>query len=703
MRERINLLQGHVAELIAAGEVVERPASVVKELVENAIDSGADAITVEIKDGGISYIRVSDNGCGILRQDVPTAFLRHATSKISTEEDLGHIGTLGFRGEALAAISSVCRVELITRPREEVAGTRFCIEGGSAGEAEDAGCPVGTTIVVRDIFFNTPARMKFLKKNVTEGNSVEGVMQKVALSHPHISFRFVRDGVDKLHTPGTGTLQDTIFSLFGKTVATSLIPVSYQEGYYRVEGFISKPQLAKSNRTLQHFYINGRLVKTKTGMVALEQGYRGVLMSGKFPACFLFVTMPQELVDVNVHPAKIEVRFAAEKEVFGAIYAATKSAIANYSDQTAAALGSAMSSLAGQRSSAPQTAVATAVKPDTLTEKKTAEGLRSERMSADEFRRRFGSARPDAALAKTGAGRERDLSLHAPTGTVEVQNGQYTQQLPAAVTKLLRENMARQAARSRQLDIEVEEPDLQPRQDCTPAPVSPPPAAATPPQNADAAPVCTPATPVSAPDQLALAPRETEEQQEPVPTVIGEVFKTYILCQSGNSLFIIDKHAAHERILYERLRQEWGSIDRQMLLDPVSVTLSKEEVDAVVASRQLLQDAGFVAEEFGQNTVVVREIPVFLEQVGLADIFEEIASNLLTTQGQAVQASHLDWLFQSISCRGAIKGGDRSSLYELQQLIEQIYRTGIIKYCPHGRPIVIEMTRTDFERQFGRQ
>ncbi|MBC3515653.1 DNA mismatch repair endonuclease MutL [Neobittarella massiliensis] len=703
MRERINLLQGHVAELIAAGEVVERPASVVKELVENAIDSGADAITVEIKDGGISYIRVSDNGCGILRQDVPTAFLRHATSKISTEEDLGHIGTLGFRGEALAAISSVCRVELITRPREEVAGTRFCIEGGSAGEAEDAGCPVGTTIVVRDIFFNTPARMKFLKKNVTEGNSVEGVMQKVALSHPHISFRFVRDGVDKLHTPGTGKLQDTIFSLFGKTVATSLIPVSYQEGYYRVEGFISKPQLAKSNRTLQHFYINGRLVKTKTGMVALEQGYRGVLMSGKFPACFLFVTMPQELVDVNVHPAKIEVRFAAEKEVFGAIYAATRSAIANYSDQTAAALGSAMSSLAGQRSSAPQTAVATAVKPDTLTEKKAAEGLRSERMSADEFRRRFGSARPDAALAKTGVGRERDLSLHAPTGTVEVQNGQYTQQLPAAVTKLLRENMARQAARSRQLDIEVEEPDLQPRQDRAPAPVSPPPAAATPPQNADAAPVCTPATPVSAPDQLALAPHETEEQQEPVPTVIGEVFKTYILCQSGNSLFIVDKHAAHERILYERLRQEWGSIDRQMLLDPVSVTLSKEEIDAVVASRQLLQDAGFVAEEFGQNTVVVREIPVFLEQVGLADIFEEIASNLLTTQGQAVQASHLDWLFQSISCRGAIKGGDRSSLYELQQLIEQIYRTGIIKYCPHGRPIVIEMTRTDFERQFGRQ
>ncbi|SCJ50346.1 DNA mismatch repair protein mutL [Anaerotruncus sp. 2789STDY5834896] len=703
MRERINLLQGHVAELIAAGEVVERPASVVKELVENAIDSGADAITVEIKDGGISYIRVSDNGCGILRQDVPTAFLRHATSKISTEEDLGHIGTLGFRGEALAAISSVCRVELITRPREEVAGTRFCIEGGSAGEAEDAGCPVGTTIVVRDIFFNTPARMKFLKKNVTEGNSVEGVMQKVALSHPHISFRFVRDGVDKLHTPGTGKLQDTIFSLFGKTVATSLIPVSYQEGYYRVEGFISKPQLAKSNRTLQHFYINGRLVKTKTGMVALEQGYRGVLMSGKFPACFLFVTMPQELVDVNVHPAKIEVRFAAEKEVFGAIYAATKSAIANYSDQTAAALGSAMSSLVGQRSSAPQTAVATAVKSDTLTEKKTAEGLRSERMSADEFRRRFGSARPDAALAKTGAERERDLSLHAPTGTVKVQNGQYTQQLPAAVTKLLRENMARQAARSRQLDIEVEEPDLQPRQDRTPAPVSPSPAAATPPQNADTAPVCTPATPVSAPDQLALAPRETEEQQELVPTVIGEVFKTYILCQSGNSLFIVDKHAAHERILYERLRQEWGSIDRQMLLDPVSVTLSKEEVDAVVASRQLLQDAGFVAEEFGQNTVVVREIPVFLEQVGLADIFEEIASNLLTTQGQAVQASHLDWLFQSISCRGAIKGGDRSSLYELQQLIEQIYRTGIIKYCPHGRPIVIEMTRTDFERQFGRQ
>ena len=677
MGQKINLLQGHVAELIAAGEVVERPSSIVKELIENAIDAGANAITVEIGEGGIRLIRITDNGGGIGREDVPTAFLRHATSKIACEEDLSHIGTLGFRGEALAAIAAVCRVELLTRTPDSQLGTRYCIEGGVGGECEDAGCPQGTTIIARDIFYNTPARMKFLKKNVTEGNAVESVVQKTALSHPQISFRFIRDGVDKLHTPGTGRLKDAVRELFGRSVADNLIEVSHEAPPYRVSGYISKPQYAKSNRTLQHFYVNGRFVKTKTGMAALEQGYKNVLMAGKFPACFLFIEMPSELVDVNVHPAKIEVRFAAENDVFRAVYTAAKSAILNFSDQTAAL--------------SPAQAKAAAEQPLPL-ETGT------------------GGWRP--AAPSTGGSAVRGTGeLHSPTAAPRTPDGRYGIGVSGAAADLLRRSATLRAAAQRERPESAAERPVPkavsqqlPRPsgvfsagaECRPGPA--PHQAASP----RPAPPSAPAEPAAAEDgQLQWAAPSAGGVEGEVPTVVGELFHTYILACTEDRFFLVDKHAAHERILFERLKREYRQIARQILLEPVAVTLAPEEISAVLEHRELLQNAGFIAEELGVSAMVVREIPSFLQNCDIAGIFEEVASNLAKGE-QEVSASHIDWLFNSIACRAAIKGGNRSTQYELQQLMEDIYRYDIVKYCPHGRPIVIEQTKKDIEKLFGR-
>ncbi len=676
MGRKINLLQGHVAELIAAGEVVERPSSIVKELIENAIDAGANAITVEIGEGGIRLIRITDNGGGIGREDVPTAFLRHATSKIACEEDLGHIGTLGFRGEALAAIAAVCRVELLTRTPDNQLGTRYCIEGGVGGECEDAGCPQGTTIIARDIFYNTPARMKFLKKNVTEGNAVESVVQKTALSHPQISFRFIRDGVDKLHTPGTGRLKDAVRELFGKSVADNLIEVSHEAPPYRVSGYISKPQYAKSNRTLQHFYVNGRFVKTKTGMAALEQGYKNVLMAGKFPACFLFIEMPNELVDVNVHPAKIEVRFAAENDVFRAVYTAAKSAILNFSDRTAA--------LSPGRAKA-------AEQPLPL-------------------EKGAGGWRPAAPFAGESAARGTG-ELHSTAAAPRTPDGRYGIGVSGAAADLLRRSAAlRGETLGERPAPATERPapkaaSQQPtrlsgifsakgerRPETAPVrPASPRPAA-----------LSAPADSVAQEDgQLQWAAPSAGGAEGEVPTVVGELFHTYILACTEDRFFIVDKHAAHERILFERLKREYRQIARQILLEPVAVTLAPEEISAVLEHRELLQNAGFIAEELGVSAMVVREIPSFLQNCDIAGIFEEVASNLAKGE-QEVSASHIDWLFNSIACRAAIKGGNRSTQYELQQLMEDIYRYDIVKYCPHGRPIVIEQTKKDIEKLFGR-
>ena len=631
----IQVLDKHTAELIAAGEVVERPSSVVKELLENTIDAGATMVAVEIQNGGVTYIRITDNGAGIAREDVPTAFLRHATSKVRREEDLEAIGTLGFRGEALASIAAVSRVELLTCAAGETAGTRYTLEGGEDGHLEDTGCPQGTTIVVRDLFYNVPARMKFLKKDVSEANAVAGVVDRIALSHPEVSFRFIRDGREELLTPGDSQLRSCIYAVLGKEFSDSLLPVDYTLGGVHVHGFASKPAASRANRTMQHFFINGRYVKTRTAMAALEQAYKGAIMVGKFPACVLHLDMPPETVDANVHPAKIEVRFINEKPVFDAVYHGLKSALA-----------------AGD---VPKQAVLP-VRP-TIGQPQ-AEQLHMEPPAAP----RSPASHIDAILDKPPA------QPAAPAPAVPSAP-------PAARPRpVLRDGTdAPYYAAPSYLNIE--------RTSAQPA-AAPEPPPAPPPVREDPA-----------------APPPAEKASEPV-VYVGEVFHTYVIAQMGESLYVIDKHAAHERLLYNQLKATPHN-DAQMLLEPVSVPLGREEYAAVTAELETLGAAGFEVEDFGGSTVLVRAVPLILSGCDAAAAIQEIAGGFVSGKRELTM-DKLDWIYHSSACRAAVKAGDSSRPEELRQLAERVLQNDDIRYCPHGRPVCFELTRRELEKQFGR-
>lgn len=631
----IQVLDKHTAELIAAGEVVERPSSVVKELLENTIDAGATMVAVEIQNGGVTYIRITDNGAGIAREDVPTAFLRHATSKVRREEDLEAIGTLGFRGEALASIAAVSRVELLTCAAGETAGTRYTLEGGEDGHLEDAGCPQGTTIVVRDLFYNVPARMKFLKKDVSEANAVAGVVDRIALSHPEVSFRFIRDGREELLTPGDSQLRSCIYAVLGKEFSDSLLPVDYTLGGVHVHGFASKPAASRANRTMQHFFINGRYVKTRTAMAALEQAYKGAIMVGKFPACVLHLDMPPETVDANVHPAKIEVRFINEKPVFDAVYHGLKSALA-----------------AGD---VPKQAVLP-VRP-TIGQPQ-AEQLHMEPPAAP----RSPASHIDAILDKPPA------QPAAPAPAVPSAP-------PAARPRpVLRDGTdAPYYAAPSYLNIE--------RTSAQPA-AAPEPPPAPPPVREEPA-----------------APPPAEKASEPV-VYVGEVFHTYVIAQMGESLYVIDKHAAHERLLYNQLKATPHN-DAQMLLEPVSVPLGREEYAAVTAELETLGAAGFEVEDFGGSTVLVRAVPLILSGCDAAAAIQEIAGGFVSGKRELTM-DKLDWIYHSSACRAAVKAGDSSRPEELRQLAERVLQNDDIRYCPHGRPVCFELTRRELEKQFGR-
>ena len=631
----IQVLDKHTAELIAAGEVVERPSSVVKELLENTIDAGATMVAVEIQNGGVTYIRITDNGVGIAREDVPTAFLRHATSKVRREEDLEAIGTLGFRGEALASIAAVSRVELLTCAAGETAGTRYTLEGGEDGHLEDAGCPQGTTIVVRDLFYNVPARMKFLKKDVSEANAVAGVVDRIALSHPEVSFRFIRDGREELLTPGDSQLRSCIYAVLGKEFSDSLLPVDYTLGGVHVHGFASKPAASRANRTMQHFFINGRYVKTRTAMAALEQAYKGAIMVGKFPACVLHLDMPPETVDANVHPAKIEVRFINEKPVFDAVYHGLKSALA-----------------AGD---VPKQAVLP-VRP-TIGQPQ-AEQLHMEPPAAP----RSPASHIDAILDKPPA------QPAAPAPAVPSAP-------PAARPRpVLRDGTdAPYYAAPSYLNIE--------RTSAQPA-AAPEPPPAPPPVREEPA-----------------APPPAEKASEPV-VYVGEVFHTYVIAQMGDSLYVIDKHAAHERLLYDQLKATPHN-DAQMLLEPVSVPLGREEYAAVTAELETLGAAGFEVEDFGGSTVLVRAVPLILSGCDAAAAIQEIAGGFVSGKRELTM-DKLDWIYHSSACRAAVKAGDSSRPEELRQLAERVLQNDDIRYCPHGRPVCFELTRRELEKQFGR-
>ncbi len=646
---KINVLPREIYELIAAGEVVERPSSAVKELLENSVDAGADSITLEIKAGGIKYIRITDNGCGIAREDVRNAFTGHATSKITVSDDLDCVATLGFRGEALASIAAVSRVEMFTRTAEEETGTHAVVEGGQFISIDDAGCPVGTTIVVRDIFYNVPARMKFLKKDVTEANSVAAVADRLAVSHPEIAVRFIRDGKQTLCSSGDGKLISAVYAVYGKEFADSLIPVSGSNSTVKVEGYVSKPLNARANRNMQLFYVNGRMVRTKTACAALEEAFKGSVMVGKFPSCVLNLTMPYNFVDVNVHPAKTEVRFANEKEVFSAVYYAVKSAL-EQGDKTPT---QDASKIINQRV---QKQLFAAVEP--------AKQLHFQQSVSV-------APTPETTFVKASV---EDYKKPEESKPVIHENVKVAAEEPAL------QSVAVESVSESYSAVDESEPDLL--------------GGYTPPDKPQ---------PVEVKVEVQHTAPEIviTEEEKPQVRAVGELFSTYILVEYGNELLLIDKHAAHERIIYEQLKAQNKNIPSQMLLSPIPVHLSREEYAAVIADIGLLADSGFAVEDFGDGTVIVSEYPVILEGADIAAQLTEIAG-YLADNVRDVTTEKLDWIFHSAACRAAVKAGDVTSDYELQQFAERVLSMPDIRYCPHGRPVLAGFTKRDIEKLFGR-
>lgn len=646
---KINVLPREIYELIAAGEVVERPSSAVKELLENSVDAGADSITLEIKVGGIKYIRITDNGCGIAREDVRNAFTGHATSKITVSDDLDCVATLGFRGEALASIAAVSRVEMFTRTAEEETGTHAVVEGGQFISIDDAGCPVGTTIVVRDIFYNVPARMKFLKKDVTEANSVAAVADRLAVSHPEIAVRFIRDGKQTLCSSGDGKLISAVYAVYGKDFADSLIPVSGSNSTVKVDGYVSKPLNARANRNMQLFYVNGRMVRTKTACAALEEAFKGSVMVGKFPSCVLNLTMPYNFVDVNVHPAKTEVRFANEKEVFSAVYYAVKSAL----EQGDKAPTQDASKIINQRV---QKQLFAAVEP--------AKQLHFQQSVSV-------APKPETTFVKASV---EDYKKPEESKPVIHEPVKVTVEKPAL------QSVAVESVSESYSAVDESEPDLLGGYTPTvkPQPVE-----------------------VKVEVQHTAPEIVITEEEKPSVRAVGELFSTYILVEYGNELLLIDKHAAHERIIYEQLKAQNKNIPSQMLLSPIPVHLSREEYAAVIADIDLLADSGFAVEDFGDGTVIVSEYPVILEGADIAAQLTEIAG-YLAENVRDVTTEKLDWIFHSAACRAAVKAGDVTTDYELQQFAERVLSMPDIRYCPHGRPVLAGFTRRDIERLFGR-
>ena len=655
----INILSQHVAELIAAGEVVERPASVVKELMENSIDAGATLITVEIRRGGITYIRITDNGCGIDRSNIKKAFISHATSKISSADDLDSILTLGFRGEALASVAAVARVEMLTRAQEEEIGTRYVIEGSQEALLDDAGCPKGTTIVVRDLFFNTPARMKFLKKDVTEANAVAGVVDRIALSHPEVCIRFIREGKEVLSTPGDGKIQSAIHAIFGKEFSQGLIPCQYELNGIKVDGFISKPVHARANRTMQFFFLNGRLIKTRTAMAALEQAYKNAIMVGKFPACVLNLAIPPMAVDVNVHPAKTEVRFADEKKIFDAVYYCAKLALESGDTRPQMSFEKkAQMKVLQQQMPQPPKAEQTFIRLDTRPEPpKKPEPVKVVEPVTPDTPRVTVTPKPAETVFRVESGEKEnkavqsddDLLINNPTvSKVAIAEDAVT--LP-----LIKE------------------------------------------------------TPIEEKEELVtevLTPPEEEKEPESVILVepfrvIGEAFKTYILVEQGDKMLVIDKHAAHERIIFNSLKKEQNGVESQMLLSPVTVMLSKEEYNALLENTDILSKAGYCVEDFGQGMVIVTECPTYIESGDIEPVVIELAGYLADNKKDMIPEK-LDWIYHSTACRAAVKAGDKTTAYEQQKFVEQLLSMPDVRYCPHGRPVMIEMSKKELEKNFGR-
>lgn len=703
---KINVLPKSIADLIAAGEVVERPASVIKELLENAIDAGATTVTAEIKNGGISYMRVTDNGCGIAREDIRNAFVSHATSKISEQKDLDSIMTLGFRGEALASIAAVAKVEIMTRPASEELGTRYVIEAGEEMQPDDAGCPAGTTLTVRDLFYSTPARMKFLKKDVSEANAVAGVIDRIALSHPEVSFRFIREGKQTLLTSGSGDLLTTAREVFGREFAEGLIPASGESDGIAVSGFISVPHASRPNRNMQFFFINGRLVKTGTGSAALTEAYKNSVMVGKFPSCILNLRISPYAVDVNVHPAKTEVRFSNEKAVFNAVYFACKNALAGDISRVQ------------YKHNAPKdfyAPVPQKAEQFTLTDKVDFwQHIKAEDLTADKAEPKAPAAVTDPAspsgqqtqrpeAATVGVSVKPVISVTPADFAVPVSPLAVPAPKASAVGGV---SVFHAAAPVGMAPSEEERPSLIPHKPfAAPAAAEPEPAG----EEAVNLPPVSPGdtenagAPVSdgKTEGDARLVTEPDTAESNAVRVIGEAFNTYLLAELNGKLLVIDKHAAHERMIYEELKAGNGERSAQLLFAPVPVTLTKEEYSALLANGDIMRKAGFEVGDFGDGVVLVSEVPMELNSDEIGDVIAELAGRFVE-KSRDVTFDKLDHIFHSVACRSAIKAGDFTSPAERERFVKKLLSMPQIRYCPHGRPVLIEMTQRELEKNFGR-
>ena len=665
---KIVQLSRHVADLIAAGEVVERPASVVKELVENAIDAGATRVTVEIQNGGMTLIRILDNGCGMAPEDARTAFLRHATSKIRNKDDLAAISTLGFRGEALAAISAVSRIDLLTKAAD-IPGVSLHLEAGQITQESPAGCPEGTTILVRDLFYNTPARMKFMKSDQAEASAVFLAVQQQALAHPEIAFRFLKDGQEQLSTAGSGDRMAAIYTVFGREIANNMIEVKGSWEQFTVRGFVTKPTCTRGNRSYQYFFVNSRFIKSRMLSAALEEAYKNQLMVGRFPVCVLEIDLPVQAVDVNVHPAKTEVKFLSERGAFDAVHYAVLSALNKAPGRTAVQLPkSRQDQIAGSVSSN-----IPASKKDFF-QTKTDEEFRRTASAAEEnpFEK---PVRPAAKPVSVFVDEPSFLSaaLSSP-----VQGPERTVKAPEAAPVV---------------------PKAEP---VAPAPKEAP-APLTPVLEEEHFPLGRKAA--SAPTKLTPAPEPESQQVLSIPEVpfrvIGETMDTYILVEQGESLLLIDKHAAHERVLFEKLKSEEHPVMPQLLLQPVPVQLTKPEAQAVLENLPLLQSLGFDVSEFANLQLVLRQIPSDLTEEDACATLEAFAEDLLTGKRPS-QADLRDNLLHTMACKAAIKAGWHTQPREREALVREVLSRDDIKYCPHGRPVCIELTKKELEKQFKR-
>lgn len=640
----INLLSKEVSELIAAGEVIDRPAAIIKELLENSIDAGANVITVEIKNGGRTYIRVTDNGSGISEQDISKAFLRHATSKISDKDDLDNIMTLGFRGEALASISAVSKVEVLTKMLNEEYGTHYVIEGSEEKTCEKSGCPDGTTFIVRDIFYNVPARLKFLKKDTSEANFVASYVTKIALSHPEISFKFIRDNKTELITAGDGKLYSAIYAVFGKEFATSLIPVDFKTDDITILGYISKPLQSKNNRKFQNFFVNGRYIKSLTCATALEEAYKNSIMTGRFPACVLNIDVSPDVVDVNVHPTKIEVRFSDNKFIYESLFFAVKNSLLILDKPAEISFENKRTFTNNQLFNLPNNDASTQLQfSEKVTEKPKKQPVFA------------GTKVP--VYEKQAIQKSADIKKEQEVITNITEKNEYKKPEPVYVVNLIKQ---------------VKTPDV---------------------------------------SEFKYISNDNFKQKETVivekterkakPVVIGELFKTYIVAQAGDEMLLIDKHAAHERYIFEKIKNDAEQLDTQMYLEPVMVLLSYEEYDALCVNIEKTEKLGFSIEADVAPTVAVKGAPMVLADENPTEIITELAKNFMDYKVNP-QLEIFDELFHSIACKAAIKANDNSSSLELQALVNAIYENENIKYCPHGRPVMINLSKKDIEKQFKR-